>query len=104
MTVWGEMMKNIQPEPLQPVVPEEIEMVNVDPVSGQRYNEDCKTGMLLPFIKGSAPTEITACAFPVVETPKVEEAAVIKTDVKPEVKPEVKKEPEKKNWFQRLVN
>jgi penicillin-binding protein 1B len=104
MTVWGEMMKNIQPEPLQPVVPEEIEMVNVDPVSGQRYNEDCKTGMLLPFIKGSAPTEITACAFPVVEMPKLEEAAVIKTDAKPEVKPEVKKEPEKKNWFQRLVN
>lgn len=100
MTVWGEMMKNIQPEPLQPVVPDDIEMVNVDPVTGLRYNEECKTGMLLPFIKGSAPTEISACAFPTAEPAKVEEKPVVKT----EVKPEVKQAPEKKNWFQRLLN
>ena len=100
MTVWGEMMKNIQPEPLQPVVPENIEMVNVDPVSGLRYNDDCKTGVLLPFIKGSAPTEIAACAFVSAETPKVDDKPV----VKPEAKPEVKQAPEKKNWLQRLFN
>ena len=50
MTVWGEMMKNIQPEPLEPAMPEEIEMVNVGPVSGLRYDERCKAGVLLPFI------------------------------------------------------
>jgi penicillin-binding protein 1B len=100
MTVWGEMMKNIQPEPLQPTVPEDIEMVNVDPVSGLRYNEECKTGVLLPFIKGSAPTEITACAFASADTPKVEDKPVVKV----EVKPEVKQAPEKKNWLQRLLN
>jgi penicillin-binding protein 1B len=100
MTVWGEMMKNIQPEPLQPVVPEEIDMVNVDPVSGLRYNEDCKTGMMLPFIKGSAPTEISACAFSSPDTPKASDIPV----VKPEVKSEVKQEPQKKNWLQRLFN
>jgi penicillin-binding protein 1B len=104
MTVWGEMMKNIQPEPLQPTVPEDIEMVNVDPVSGLRYNEECKTGVLLPFIKGSAPTEITACAFASVDTPKVDDKPVVKVEVKPETKPEVKQEPEKKNWLQRLLN
>lgn len=100
MTVWGEMMKNIQPEPLQPVVPEEIEMANVDPVNGLRYNEDCKTGMMLPFIKGSAPTEMSACAFSSSDTPKAGDIPV----VKPEVKPEVKQEPAKKNWLQRLFN
>jgi penicillin-binding protein 1B len=100
MTVWGEMMKNIQPEPLQPVVPEEIEMANVDPVSGLRYNEDCKTGMMLPFIKGSAPTEMSACAFSSSDTPKASDIPV----VKPEAKPEVKQEPAKKNWLQRLFN
>jgi penicillin-binding protein 1B len=100
MTVWGEMMKNIEPEPLQPVVPEDIELVNVDPASGLRYNEECKTGVLLPFIKGSAPTEISACAFPSADTPKAEDNPVVKT----EVKPEVKQEPEKKNWLQRLLN
>jgi penicillin-binding protein 1B len=98
MTVWGEMMKNIQPEPLQPVVPEDIEMVNVDPVGGLRYNDDCKTGVLLPFIKGSAPTETSACAFASAEPPKVDDKPVVKTEVKP------KQAPEKKSWLQRLFN
>jgi penicillin-binding protein 1B len=93
-------MKNIQPEPLQPVVPEEIEMANVDPVSGLRYNDDCKTGMMLPFIKGSAPTEMSACAFSSSDTPKASDTPV----VKPEAKPEIKQEPQKKNWLQRLFN
>ena len=61
MTVWGEMMKNIQPEPLEPVMPENIEMVNVDPVSGLRYDKGCKAGILLPFIKGSAPAQTSRC-------------------------------------------
>ncbi len=108
MTIWGEMMKNIQPEPLQPTMPEEIEMVNVDPVSGARYDDDCKTGVLLPFIKGSAPTERAACAFASADIPKASENPVIKDEtkpvVKPEVKPEIKPEPEKKNWLQRIFN
>jgi penicillin-binding protein 1B len=100
MTVWGEMMKNIQPEPLQPVVPEDVEMVNVDPVGVARYDDDCKAGVMLPFIKGSAPTERSACPFAPAEVPKVEEKPVVKS----EVKPEVKQEPPKKNWLQRLLN
>ena len=100
MTVWGEMMKNIQPEPLQPIVPEDIEMVDVDPVSGVRYDEDCKAGVLMPFIKGSAPTEKSACAVASAITPKIEDKPVVNTDAKPEVK----QEPEKKNWLQRLFN
>ncbi len=76
MTVWGEMMKNIQPEPLQPVVPDDIEMANVDPVTGARYNDDCKTGIMLPFIKGSAPKDVAACAFPAAEATKTGELPV----------------------------
>ncbi len=90
LTVWGEMMKNIQPEPLQPVVPEDIEMVNVDPVSGLRYNDNCQAGVLLPFIKGSEPTEISACAFTSADTQK--------TGAEPGIKQE------KKNWLQRIFN
>ena len=100
MTVWGEMMKNIQPEPLQPAVPEEIELLNVDPVSGLRYNEECKAAVLMPFIKGTAPTEVTSCAQSTVVTQKADEKPVVKTEIKSESKPE----PEKKNWFQRLLN
>ena len=108
MTIWGEMMKNIQPEPLQPTMPEEVEIVNVDPVSGARYDDDCKTGVLLPFIKGSAPTERAACAFASADIPKAAEIPVVKDEakpqVKPEVKPEIKQEPGKKNWLQRMFN
>lgn len=108
MTVWGEMMKNIQPEPLQPVVPEDVEMVNIDPASGVRYNDDCKTGIMLPFIKGSAPTDMAVCAFPTAQLPNADDKPVVKPEAKPEVKPvlkpEVKQAPEQKNWLQRLFN
>ena len=99
MTVWGEMMKNIQPEPLQPAVPEDVEIVNVDPVSGLRYDEGCKTGVLMPFIKGTAPTETSACAVAFGDAQKVD-TPVANT----EVKAEVKEEPAKKSWLQRLLN
>ena len=102
MTVWGEMMKNIQPEPLQPAMPEDVEMANVDPVSGLRYDENCKAGMMLPFIKGSAPAEITPCsAAPAVAAAVTAEA---KPAAKPEPKPEQKKDAGNKSWFQRLFN
>lgn len=112
MTVWGEMMKNIQPEPLQPLVPEDVELVSVDPISGLRYNEDCKTAVLMPFIKGTAPTEAAICAASSAVVQKPDELPVVKTEVKSEIKPagkqeikqEVRQEEEKKNWFQRLLN
>jgi len=62
LTIWGELMKNIRPVPLEPVMPEEIEMVTVGPVSGLRYDEGCEAGVLLPFIKGSAPAVTSPCA------------------------------------------
>ncbi len=102
MTVWGEMMKNIQPEPLQPAVPEDIETVNVDPLSGLRYESDCKAGVLLPFIKGSAPAEVSPCGTPSADAVKTGDNAQVKpADVK---HGDVKKDAEKKNWFQRLFN
>jgi penicillin-binding protein 1B len=92
MTVWGEMMKNIQPEPLQPAMPEDVEMVNVDPVSGLRYDDSCKAGILLPFIKGSAPAQTSPCSAAGAAGSNAEASAG------------GNKEAEKKNWFQRLFN
>lgn len=110
MTIWGEMMKNIQPEPLVPAVPEEIEMVNIDPLKGVHYEEGCKDGVPMPFIKGSAPAEVAPC--PTANIWDLIKSAVVPAAAKPEVKPEVnpgvkpegKQEPEKKNWLQRLFN
>jgi penicillin-binding protein 1B len=61
LTVWGEMMKSLQPEPLQPVVPEDIEFVAIDPPAGASPEEACQTSVLLPFIKGSSPAGSAAC-------------------------------------------
>lgn len=104
MTVWAELMKNIQPEPLQPVVPEDIELVNVDPVSGLRYDTDCKGGVMLPFIKGSAPVDISPCVVSEVDKTKNNETPSARTDAKPGVKSDVKQNTVKKNWLQRLLN
>lgn len=104
MTIWGEMMKNIQPDPLLPEMPEDIEMANVDAVTGARYDDDCKTGVTMPFIKGSAPQERSACPFAATEAPKAEAApASAVVEAKPEVRPEIKQEPQK-SWLQRLFN
>ncbi|HEY5994909.1 MAG TPA: penicillin-binding protein 1B [Gallionellaceae bacterium] len=106
MTVWGEMMKNLPTEPVQPPMPEDVEMANVDPVSGARYDEGCKQGTMLPFIKGSAPVEVTPCgaASAVVAAAPAEVKPEAKPEVKPEAKPEVKKDAEKKGVFQRIFN
>ena len=102
MTVWGEMMKNIQPEPLQPAMPEEVEMANVDPVSGLRYDEGCKAGISLPFIKGSAPALMSPC--PASSGPAAPPGVDAKPGAKPDVKSGGKQDTRKKNWFQRLFN
>lgn len=98
MTVWGEMMKRLQPEPLQPTVPDEIEMVNVDPLSGLRYDAECKAGVLLPFIKGSAPAETSPCAV------SPADAATVSDNPADKGEPEAKPNSEKKSWFRRMFN
>jgi len=98
MTIWGEMMKNIQPEPLEPVMPEEIEMVNVDPASRLRYDEECKSGVLLPFIKGSAPAETSPCGASSADELKTNDNGGAKADIKSENE----QNSGQKSWFQRL--
>lgn len=61
LTVWGEMMKSMQPEPLQPGMPEDVELVAIDPPAGASHEEACKMSVLLPFIKGSAPAGSSPC-------------------------------------------
>ncbi len=62
MTVWGGIMAQIDAEPLQPPLPENVEMVWVDPEKNLRADSSCAGAVELPFIRGSAPTEIAPCA------------------------------------------
>ena len=62
LTVWGDMMARLDPEPLKPKVPEGIERVWIDPENGLLADASCANAVELPFIKGSAPTETATCA------------------------------------------
>jgi penicillin-binding protein 1B len=62
LTVWGEMMATLDPEPLEPPLPETVERVNIDPQSGLRADSGCADAVELPFIRGSAPTETAPCS------------------------------------------
>jgi penicillin-binding protein 1B len=61
MTVWGALMSRLGPEPLTPPVPENVEYVWIDPVTGLRAERGCGEAVELPFIRGSAPEELSPC-------------------------------------------
>jgi len=69
-------------------------MVNVGPVSGLRYDTGCKSGVLLPFIKGSAPTAISPC----------DASSADISAAKADAATGVQQDSGKKNWFQRLFD
>ena len=64
MTVWGDMMAGLDPEPLVPPRPEDIDMEWIDPASGLRADAGCADAVRLPFIHGSAPEARAPCAAP----------------------------------------
>lgn len=62
MTVWGELMKPLEHETLEPPVPDTIERVWIDPATGLVADKSCEGAVELPFIKGSAPEQHAPCA------------------------------------------
>jgi penicillin-binding protein 1B len=62
MTVWGDMMAKLDPEPLEPPRPDNVEMVWIDSATGRRADDNCQGAVSLPFINGSAPVETAPCA------------------------------------------
>jgi penicillin-binding protein 1B len=62
LPVWGELMRKLDPEPLAPPLPEGVERVWIDPVSGLRADRDCAGAIELPFVRGSAPEQSAPCA------------------------------------------
>lgn len=62
MTVWGEMMARLDPDPLVPPVPDNIESAWIDPATGLRADAACAGAIELPFIRGSVPVQTAPCA------------------------------------------
>ena len=61
LPVWGELIAKLDPEPLAPPLPEDIERVWIDPASNLRADRDCAGAIELPFARGSAPEESAPC-------------------------------------------
>ncbi|BBO84788.1 penicillin-binding protein 1B [Desulfosarcina ovata subsp. sediminis] len=64
MTVWGDMMAGLDPEPLVLPQPDGIERAWIDPASGLLSGSDCPDAVELPFIAGSAPIDSAPCGPP----------------------------------------
>lgn len=62
LTVWGTMMAAIDPAPLEPELPQDVERVWVDPTTALRADSACRDAVELPFIKGTAPVQSAPCA------------------------------------------
>lgn len=61
LSVWGQMMARLAPASFTGTLPENINYVWVDDVSGQLSAEQCQGARYVPFIKGSEPTEKSRC-------------------------------------------
>lgn len=61
LTVWGDMMARLGPEPLMPIQPDNIEYIRIDPESHLRADAGCSNAVEVPFVRGSAPTERAPC-------------------------------------------
>ncbi len=69
LTVFGELLAALDPEPLRLPEPENIEWVRIDPASGRRLEDGCQAPAAavaeatieLPFIQGSAPSQTAPC-------------------------------------------
>jgi len=61
LRVWGKIMQGIQPVALEMLLPESIEAVWVDPVSGLRADEHCAGAIQVPYVLGFSPNEQAPC-------------------------------------------
>jgi penicillin-binding protein 1B len=62
LRVWGDLFRRTGSQPLEPLNPEDIEWMTIDPSSGLLADEGCTDAVQLPFITGSEPAAHAACA------------------------------------------
>ena len=62
LPVFGEVMRRLQPAALLPTPPGGVEYQWVEPASGRRSAKGCDGALRLPFARGTAPHQASACA------------------------------------------
>lgn len=68
LPIWGTLMAQLDLEPLEPPLPDNVEMVWIDSATGLRGDLACPEAVELPFISGTAPTEESPCVAEVMPT------------------------------------
>lgn len=61
LPIWGQLMAQLDPEPLLPPLPDDVELVWIDPATGLRGDAVCPDAVELPFVSGTAPSEVSPC-------------------------------------------
>ena len=61
LLVWMDLMAGLNLEPLEPPLPAGVNEIRVDPHSGLRMGQGCRSGQLVPFLDGSGPRGSTSC-------------------------------------------
>ena len=64
MLVWMDLMAALQPRPLQPAVPPDIDYAWVSPRSGLRVESHCEGAVRIPFMRDAMPAAAEGCAGP----------------------------------------
>lgn len=87
MTVWGDLMRALNPRTFNLPVPADVEIASVDLDTGWLADSGCQSAMELPFIIGSAPQQTAPCSDDPVIAGKGKQKATRTV----------------KKWFQRLL-
>jgi penicillin-binding protein 1B len=64
LPIWTTLMKRISMQPVNLSVPDNIQMVSVDPATGQLAGPGCGWAQTYPYISGSAPAVYADCGAP----------------------------------------
>jgi len=55
LQVWNKFMQQARPSSLNPIMPDNVIKIAVDPVSGLSLNDTCNNAISMPYIRGSEP-------------------------------------------------
>ncbi|MEZ4601660.1 MAG: penicillin-binding protein 1B [Syntrophotaleaceae bacterium] len=64
LTIWGETIAALDPQPLVLPLPDDIQQVWIDGETGLLSDRGCPGAVELPFVQGTAPTEYGGCGSP----------------------------------------
>ncbi len=61
LRIWGDLMASIENQPLQPIPPEGIEEVRLDPANGLLAPKHCRRAKVFPVDKAGLPLPVSSC-------------------------------------------